>query len=426
MYTRSHLPFHRLLRFHMYRYFTLVFLSVCLSAAAQQGFPQYYRLAALSAQGDSLYAAGNFKLAAQRYEAAAQITLEKAIDYDPALMYYNAACAHVRAKNPTTALKLLEKLIYEHQYSDAAAMEGDEDLKPLQSDKKWAALIAAARKNEAHKTAISQSREKRLTIDPKVEEVVFHPLSKLAESLLEQDSLPYLSLNLPNFRVYFAADGYAASQLTNVKIDLEDAFNRAITVLDIPFWKKGYHVILVNSLDEMALVSGMRVKGGVALPGHDLMILPYRPERRPQLRHEFFHLLTHDYWGPTNSRLLNEGSAVYADDQCHIENPIANINAQLYHAGKLVPLDRLINHFDEEALKSDVVAYLQSAGIFKYLFEKHGSAKMQALWQQGFVGFEKIYGQTLTAFEAEWLAYIQALPPSEAVDLDMLLREGCG
>ncbi len=406
----------------------IICLLIVLSShvRGQQGFPQYYRLAALAAQGDSLYAARKFKLAALRYEEAASIRLEKAIDYNPAILYYNAACAYALAGNSAAAMQRLEKLVYEHDFSDTELLENEADFIKLRQYKNWATLVAGARLNQRNKEAREITRKRRLLVDSKLDEIVFQPLSDFAQSMLEQDSLPFLSINHANFRLYYAADSYAATQLYHIKIELDDAFERAKTVLGIAQWNKGYHVLLVNSLDEMAQVSGLRVQGGVALVGHDLMVLPYRPERRPQFRHEFFHLLTNDYWGQTNSRLLNEGSAVYADDQCYIENPIFPINAHLMQAGKLVPLEALIHRFDEQALQSDVVAYLQSAAIFKYLFERHGPDKMKALWQLGFADFEKIYDQPLSAFEAEWLLFIQSLTAIEAVDLDLLLREGCG
>jgi hypothetical protein len=341
-------------------------------------------------------------------------------------MIYNAACSYARAGNKVAALQRLEQLVAIHNFSDAAHMEGDEDLKGLHTDKKWPFLVSAAHQNKLKKEVREKTRTSRLQADTKWGEIVYKPLTPLAQSMVEQDSLPYLSLNSGNFRIFFAADGYAATQLAQVKSELDDALDRAMVVLGLTHWNGGYTVILVNSLDEMALVSGMRVKGGVALPGHDIMVLPYRPERRPQFRHEFFHLMTYDVWGPTASRLLNEGSAVYADDQCHIENPIYNINAQLMKAGKLVALEQLIHNFDDQARQSDVIAYLQSAGIFKYLFEKHGSIKMQQLWKAGFDDFEKIYGQKWSDFETEWLGHIKQLPTAAEVDLELLLKEGCG
>jgi hypothetical protein len=134
----------------------------------------------------------------------------------------------------------------------------------------------------------------------------------------------------------------------------------------------------------MKAFTGVRAQGGIAYPEFDAGLFPITANRRPQFKHEIFHIISLNTWGSSRCRLLIEGSAVYADNECHFENPIPTINAFYLQSNQLQSLDSLINHFDEIAVQNDVIAYLQSASVFKYLYEQYGLEKMKLLWTRGF------------------------------------------
>jgi hypothetical protein len=69
---------------------------------------------------------------------------------------------------------------------------------------------------------------------------------------------------------------------------------------------------------------------------------------------------------------------------------------------------------------------MQSAGVFKYLYEHYGVARMKQLWVQGFEQFESIYGISLEQFEKEWLAFVKKTVVPPGIDWDRLTDEGCG
>jgi hypothetical protein len=120
-----------------------------------------------------------------------------------------------------------------------------------------------------------------------------------------------------------------------------------------------------------------------------------------------------------------EGSAVYADNQCHIENPIPAINAYYLLKNQLLPVDSLIHHFDLVAQKNDVVAYLQSAGFFKYLYEKYGPGKMKVLWTSGFENVQDLFGKELVKLEEEYREYLKQIPvPADFQE--SMIEKGCG
>jgi hypothetical protein len=195
-------------------------------------------------------------------------------------------------------------------------------------------------------------------------------------------------------------------------------------VLDITEYNNGIYLLAVDSKEEMQKVMGYKIKGGAA-QGHDLVFFVYNSLIRPQFKHEIFHLISFETWGQTQYRLLDEGGATYTDNFCFYDNPMYSINAWYVNEKMLFPLRTLIDDFDACTKKSDVIAYIQSAGIFKYLYEKYGIAKMKLLWVKGFEEFTSIYGFPISQLESDWLAFIKRIPIPHDFDIQKL-KEGCG
>jgi hypothetical protein len=254
--------------------------------------------------------------------------------------------------------------------------------------------------------------------------VLFRQPSSYVLGFIGNDSIPYTSVNHNSFRIYFKDNSYASNHLEEMQKELDLAFAKILSVLSIPSYNKGIYLLAVDSKEEMQKVMGYKIKGGAA-QGHDLVFFVYNDAIRPQFKHEVFHLISYETWGPTKSRLLDEGGATYTDNYCHYDNPMYSINAYYQREKKLFSLDNLINDFDNQAKKSDVIAYIQSAGVFKYLYEKYGVEKMKLLWSGGFEKFQSIYGFPVEQLEKDWLNFIKTIPVPNDFDIT-LLNEGCG
>ncbi len=404
----------------------VVFLMIGVTALAQTGFPKYYEFIALTQKGDSLYQSKDYLRAAQNYRAATKIEVERGIDISKVEAYYNAACSFSLAKKPADAFECLETLAVAYEYREYERVIADSDFVPVHADKRWLPAvnkIAANKNNYERKQALITLRT---TLPPEVHDVIFYPLTPMMKKFVENDTLCFVAVHHQNFRIYLSGDSYAARHLEEVKSALSDAYQRAISLLDEGEYKRGINVVLFNSAEEMQQITGVRAQGGIAYSDHDFAFFPYHTKRRPQFRHELFHLIANRMWGYTYSRLLNEGSAVYADNRCYSDNAIYGANALLLKNKKLFPLRSLVEEFDARAIESDVIAYLQSAGVVKYLIEKYGVARFKVLWKEGFTHFKDVYGQSIQDLEAEWLHYIGTIPIPADIDQAKLLSEGCG
>lgn len=212
--------------------------------------------------------------------------------------------------------------------------------------------------------------------------------------------------------------------LDNIERDLDMAYDRILNVLNISDYNYGIYLLAVDSKEEMQKIMGYKIKGGAA-QGHDLVFFVYNPEIRPQFKHEIFHLISFETWGQTKYRLLDEGGATYTDNFCFYDNPMYSINAYYLQQKKLFPLSSLIHDFDQKAKENDIIAYIESAGFFKYLYEKYGEEKMKSLWIQGFEAFDSIYGFPVEQLETDWLHFIKTVPIPVDFDINKL-SEGCG
>ncbi len=408
----------------------IIFLAIGLlfagSINAQSGFPKYYAYLAQCHQGDSLYQVAQYKAAATAYQQAAKAEIELGFDIPRADVLFNAACCYALSGDTKNAFTCLESMASEYHYMDIQRLQYDADLTTLHKDKRWANIQATVQANKDQDERLKAVYRQRTTMPDGNEEVIFypHPGSFVAK-LLDQDSLPFVSVSHGPYRLYFSANSYAASQLETIKQTITSSYHRALSLLGIDSYQRGINLVLFNSVEEMKQATGVRAQGGIAYPEFDAGLFPIIEKRRPQFKHEIFHILSLNTWGACFSRLLIEGSAVYADNECHYDNPIYAYNAYLVQHEKALPLPDLIHDFDQIAMKNDVIAYLQSAGVFKYLYEKYGIEKMKALWKAGFEGFEGIYGFPVSQLEKDWLDYMRTVPLPEGFDFGAF-NEGCG
>lgn len=253
---------------------------------------------------------------------------------------------------------------------------------------------------------------------------IFRSPSEYVKGFICNDSIPFYSINHKSFRIYFKDESYTSKNLDKVKAELDLAYSRILSILNIETYELGIYLVAVDSKEEMKDLMGYKIKGGAA-KGHDLVFFVYNESIRPQFKHEIFHLIAYETWGLTNHRLLDEGAATYTDNFCFYDNPMYSINAHYLKHNKLFSIDSLINDFDNQARKNDVIAYIQSAGIFKFLYEKYGVEKIKQLWIDGFEDFQTIYCISIKQFEKEWLEFIKSIPIPNNFDINKL-NEGCG
>jgi hypothetical protein len=366
-----------------------------------------------------------YRESATCYAHAIAVKVEKGIEIPYQELQYNEACAWALAGNADSAFHCLGAAV-ELGYTDAGTMVSDTTLASLKEDLRWPLMIGKVTAAASRKEQLKRIYDERTTFSGGSDETVFLPLHDNVKRLIQADSLPFISLNYQNFRLYFRGNAYAATHLSELKLLLTDAFAKVMVALDTTGYRSGINLILVDSREELKEVTGVAAFGGMALIGDNTLFLVFNGKRRLQAKHELYHLVSNDMWGKTGSRLLDEGGAVFTDNECYCKDPLYGISAWLKTQGRLLPFNALINNFDIEARKSDVIAYLESAAIFKYLYETYGIPKLKRLRTEGFGSFEAIYGFPAGRLEKEWNELISRVKIPRDIDWSRLLKEGCG
>jgi hypothetical protein len=126
--------------------------------------------------------------------------------------------------------------------------------------------------------------------------------------------------------------------------------------------------------------------------------------------HEPCHALAHLLWGKPHGRWLDEGLAVYSDDQWNglSLHPVAKV---LLDKGHLLPIADLL---DENWIKKypDMVTYPELGSFVKFLYEKYGLESVKNIWQNGAKNADSAFGKNISALEAEWRAELAKVDAS--------------
>ena len=237
------------------------------------------------------------------------------------------------------------------------------------------------------------------------------------------DSLSEYRIN--KYIIYCKNGSYAENNISSLIDKTNESINRVKKIFNIQRLPNAFYAIVVDSRDEMKSFVGIRHKGMTSL-GNDLLFLVYNQNTRAYTRHELFHLVAFRLWGLPSSRILDEGGAMYADSICiNYNEPIIILNKYLYENELWYSFQDLKDNFNKCANENDIIAYLQSALVFKYLYENYGLDKIENLWQNGFNNFSEIYGFEFEALKDRLIQLIKNAD-SDNVDWSELMQKGCG
>lgn len=394
------------------------------SLLAQQSVPQgYYDYLKTIRVADSLYALGEFEQAAVNYGRINRLKLGNETINSPN-SHYNAACAWSLAKKNDSAFAELNILIIKKRYSNLKQLSSDKDFEIIKSDPRWNSILKIVNQN----IEFEKKLNKRISVSSDFKDYVFYPMTETVKRYLTNDTLPFLNINFNNYRIYFRGDKFGTEELEELKTLISAAYWRSINLLNLERYQRGIYLILLSDQKEMKSLTGHSPFGGFAMAGHDCVVFNINAKKTaPPITHEIFHLISLQSWGNCNSRLLIEGSAVYAQNECgnYLENPINALCAYMKQEKRLFTFQELVSNFNEKAKRDEVGVYFQSAGIFKYLYETYGVEKMKQLWELGFNSFEAIYGKTISAFEEEWLSHIEEIPVPLETNWSTIFSQGC-
>src|SRR5579872_4105723 len=243
-------------------FFLLYFILIGNISFGQNGYTKYYEIVALNSKADSLYKAKDFINAAHYYTATANIVVEKAITVIYSDLWYDAACSWALANVPDSAFSVLDMIATKMNYSNYQHLSTDPDFNSLHADRRWKHIGDLIKANEDARKQMEKIYKERTTYLGESKEIIFYPHTPQMRKFIDNDSLPFLSVDYKNARFYFRGNSYAASHLPVARQNLDSALQRIFSVVDISMYNRGINLVIVDSAEELKQLTGMFVHGG--------------------------------------------------------------------------------------------------------------------------------------------------------------------
>ena len=150
------------------------------------------------------------------------------------------------------------------------------------------------------------------------------------------------------------------------------------------------------------------------------------------LVHETVHILDQQF-APQRISFFAEGLAVWATEGHYKHENIDERSAALLTLNQVMPLESLIDNFYPVQHE---IAYLQAAGFVTYLVDNFGWETFRNFYSATTAAdgatkatavdnnLQLYYGRSLAEMEADWLAHLRTLAPSDQTlnDLDTTIR----
>lgn len=259
----------------------------------------------------------------------------------------------------------------------------------------------------------------------KQDSTVLPPKTDFTKSLIESLGDNKIVNKQNEFQLYFKSGSYSEQHVDQMVSSARAAITRVKNIMEISVLKEGFYLIMIDSRQEMEKLIDRNVKA-LASGRNDAAIFVHNESIRPYFKHELFHLIAFNIWGEPAERILDEGGAMYSDNQClQYSEPLSTINKYLFENEMWFDLTELVNNFNEKARENDLIAYLQAGYLFKFLYENYGLEKMKDLWKSGFESFENIYGFDLIQLDTRIEEQIERVKYTE-VNWEELMYKGCG
>lgn len=229
-----------------------------------------------------------------------------------------------------------------------------------------------------------------------------------AKALKEKKGFTWITKSSANFDFYYEVGTPAERDIEKIMANMEKSRAHVETLLGGTFGTRT-DAFLVDSRARMKQLVGEE-GNGFAFGSRKMLVgklemvsaMVYSDTIKAIGAHETCHILALFLWGKAHGVWVNEGLAVYSDDQWQ-GNPLHLVAKVLLNRGKLLPIADLI---DDGWLKKypDMVTYPELGSFVKFLYEKYGMEAVKNLWQHGAKEAEGGFGKNIAALETEWRA----------------------
>jgi hypothetical protein len=213
--------------------------------------------------------------------------------------------------------------------------------------------------------------------------------------LKKADGFSWKSASSKNFIYYFEAESPAERDIDKIISTMERGRSKAEALLKGSRQLK-IELFLVDSRERMKKLIGNETN---AWANGTVQGSVYNDKIKAIGAHETLHCLALALWGKTEALWINEGLAVYSDDQWNGLD-LHSVARWLFDQKKLLSIGALVDARNWK--NQDMVTYPQSGSLVKFICENYGIEAVREFWQKGTDQGLRHIGRSLSELEKDW------------------------
>ena len=249
-----------------------------------------------------------------------------------------------------------------------------------------------------------------------------------AARALNNQGFDWKTQSSDHFRLYYLPASVAEREIDTLIKQNEAYLASHLALLGVAEYDKIISIFYCESRDQVKEICSYPVRG-ISQPGSRTVLTIRNGEETGREAHEIMHVVSFDLWGGWEWKRapalswLSEGLACYADVPCNGYEPAELAAHILKNTENSVPLDSLATNFRQQP---EMIGYMLMASFVQFVRDQYGMELFHALWNEGYDGFEKVFGKDVATIEQEWHKYMDTKYPNPQVpDWADLTEHGC-
>ena len=250
----------------------------------------------------------------------------------------------------------------------------------------------------------------------------------MAARALNNQNFNWRSKSSEHFRVHYLPNSVAEAEADALIRQNEAYLASHLALLGIEEYDKVINFFYCDSRDQVKEICSYPVRAW-SDPGSRTVLTIRNGEEIGREAHEIMHVVSLDLWGGWEWKRapalswLSEGLATYADIPCNGYKPAELAAHILKNTENSVPLDSLATNFRQHP---EMIGYMLMASFVQFILDQYGMELFHKLWNEGYDGFEKVFGKDVVTVEQEWHKYMDTKYPNPQVpDWADLTKNGC-
>ena len=217
------------------------------------------------------------------------------------------------------------------------------------------------------------------------------------EKTLQNDHFIWQKDSTEHFYCFYEVNSTASGEIEKIKSYLEANYYPLLKLLGIQVYPPRIKFFMLESREKMALLFGYQTNGK-SIPKDNATWSVIGPEVNALAMHEICHVISNNVFGNCKENWINEGLAVYSDNEWYGYD-LHQLSNYFLEKDKIIPLKEL---FGKMKAYNSMISYPEAGSIVKFIYEKYGLDAIKVLWTEGSGAMQKATGQNMQEIGTAW------------------------